>query len=132
MPGKFKYNSQRSKNFWQKWELGLNIQNNRGNGLLPAASDLGLSAGFRPNDKFVTGFGLSGRIGWGKNLREIALSYEGVSGRFYSEYKLKGSFHAAAGFEMNYRSAFRNFSELQDYSAWQKSGLVGLSKVVSM
>jgi len=132
MPEGFKVNPQKVKNFWQKWELGVNAQSNRANGLLPVRSDLGLSAGFRPNDKFVAGIGIAGSIGWGKNISHMKLSYQGVSGRLFTELKLKGSFHAAAGFEMNYLSEFKNIEELRNYSAWQQSGLIGLSKVVSL
>jgi hypothetical protein len=132
MPGKYKYNSQRAKKFRQKWELGLNLQNNRSKNFMPAASDIGISAGFRPHEKFVAGVGLAGKVGWGRSLRDFTVSYEGISGRFFSELKVRGSFHATAGFEMNYRSVFNNLSQLQDYSAWQKSGLIGISKVVSL
>jgi hypothetical protein len=132
MPEGFKPNNQRTKSFWQKWEMGVNVQSNRANGLLPVSSDLGVSAGFKPNDIFIAGVGLGGSIGWGRDIRHIAISYQGVSGRFFTELKLKGSFHAAAGFEMNYLREIRNIDQLKDYSAWQKSGLVGLSKVVSI
>ena len=33
---------------------------------------------------------------------------------------------------MNYKSVFRNIDELKGLDAWQASGLVGLSKVVSL
>ncbi|HKO80683.1 MAG TPA: hypothetical protein VJU78_09815 [Chitinophagaceae bacterium] len=132
MPEGFKVNSQKVKNFWKKWELGVNVQSNRANSLLPVTSDLGLSAGFRPNDKFVAGVGISGGIGWGKNIRHMKLSYQGVSGRLFTELKLKGSFHAVAGFEMNYRREFKSIEELKNYPDWQKSGLIGLSKVISL
>lgn len=128
----FKPNDQRSKTFWQKWELGMNIQSSRGTSIYPVSSDLGLSAGFRPHNKFVAGVGFAGRIGWGRDIRHISLSYSGISARSFAEWKLKGSFHAAAGFEMNYRPEIRRLELLKDYSAWQRSGLVGISKVLSL
>jgi len=48
------------------------------------------------------------------------------------DWKIKGTFWASGGFEMNYRSAFNTIQELQDVSSWQQSGLIGLSKVVSV
>ncbi len=128
----FKPNDQRSKTFWQKWELGMNIQSSRGTSIYPVSSDLGLSAGFRPHNKFVAGVGFAGRIGWGRDIRHISLSYSGISARSFAEWKLKGSFHAAAGFEMNYRPEIRQLEVLKDYSSWQRSGLVGISKVLSL
>ena len=34
----------------------------------------------------------------------------------------------SGGAEMNYRSQFKNFEILDDYSPWQKSALLGISK----
>jgi hypothetical protein len=138
MPEGFKPNNQKSKTFWQKWELGMNVQTNRGSSVFPVASDLGLSAGYKPNNKLVVGVGLAGRVGWGKDIRHISLSYSGISARSFAEWKLKGSFHAAAGFEMNYRPEIRNLRNSSPFgggwegAAWQQSGLLGISKVVSI
>jgi hypothetical protein len=33
---------------------------------------------------------------------------------------------------MNYRNAFNSIASLQNYNAWQQSGLIGVSKVVSI
>jgi len=132
MPEGFKKNNQRVKSFWKKWEAGFNIQSNRSNGVFPVSSDVGLSVGFRPHDNFVVGLGFAGRIGWGKNIRHINFTYSGISVRSFSELKIKGTFHAVAGFEMNYRPEIRTIEQLKDKSGWQLSGLVGLSKVVSL
>jgi len=132
MPEGFKKNNQRVKSFWKKWEAGFNIQSNRSNGVYPVSSDVGLSVGFRPHDNFVVGLGFAGRIGWGKNIRHINFTYSGISVRSFSELKIKGTFHAVAGFEMNYRPEIRTIEQLKDKSGWQPSGLVGLSKVVSL
>ncbi len=134
LPEGFSKNDQRTKRFWKKWEAGINVQSNRSNGIMPVSSLVGLSAGFKPNNWFTGGFGVAGRIGWGKDIRHIAITYSGVSARSFAEVKLKkkGSFHAVAAFEMNYRPEIRSVEELKNYSAWQKSGLVGISKVVSV
>jgi len=132
MPEGFRKNEQRGKSFGKKIELSVNVQSNRGNGIFPVSSDLGLSAGFRPHQHFVAGVGLAGRIGWGRDIRHISLSYSGISARSFAEFKLKGSFHAAGGFEMNYRPEIRRLEVLKDYSSWQRSGLVGISKVLSL
>jgi hypothetical protein len=134
MPEGFSPNTQRTKSFWKKWEVGVNAQSNRANAIMPVSSDLGIYSGFRPNNWFIAGIGFAGRIGWGKDIRHIAISYSGISARSFAEFKLKskGSFHAVAGFEMNYRTEIKNIDQLRNYSAWGKSGLLGVSKVLSI
>jgi hypothetical protein len=48
------------------------------------------------------------------------------------DWKLKGSLWLSGGYEQNYRTGFNNIAQLQEQSAWQQSGLIGLSKVVSL
>jgi hypothetical protein len=134
MPEGFRQNPQRKKNFWKKWELDINAQSNRANGVMPVSSDIGISAGFKPNNWFTAGGGFAGRIGWGKDIRHIAFSYSGISVRSFVEIKLKskGNFNAVAGYEMNYRPEIRNIEQLKDYSAWSRVGLAGISKIVSV
>jgi vacuolar-type H+-ATPase subunit H len=134
IPEAFVENRQRKKSFWKKWETGLNIQSNRTNGIMPVSSDIGLSAGFKPNNWLTAGGGLSGRIGWGKSIRHISVSYSGIGIRSFAEIKLKskGSFYAVAAFEKNYRPEIRNIEQLKDKNGWQSAGLLGLSKIVSL
>lgn len=134
MPDGFIENRQRKKMFWKKWETGLNMQNNRANGIMPVSSDIGISAGFKPNNWFTAGGGFAGRIGWGKNIRHVSVSYSGISLRSFVEIRLKskGSFQAVAAFEKNYRPEIRNIEQLKDKSGWQNAGLAGISKVISV
>lgn len=53
--------------------------------------------------------------------------------------KLKGSFYASGGFEYNYQpvadsliSSSTPGTNWKDVSSWQQSGLVGLSKIISV
>jgi hypothetical protein len=130
----FKVNTQRLKSFWNRWELGTNVQSTRSNNWLPATTQLGLSAGFKINDGATIGLGVAGNIGWGKDIRHMALTYEGVGGRSYFDWKLKGSFWLSAGYEMNYRPTLLNIEITsptgggREGAAWQRSGLVGISK----
>jgi predicted lactoylglutathione lyase len=132
LPEGFKKNDQRGKKTIQKFEYSLNVQTDKGSSVFPVSSILGGSIGYRPHQNFVAGVGFAGRIGWGKDIRHISLSYSGISATSFAEYKLKGSFNAVAGFEMNYRPEIRSLELLKDYSAWQASGLVGVSKTVSV
>ncbi len=128
----FKPNSQKTKSFWQRLEYGTNLQNTRANSFLPVTSDLGLSVGFKINDKSIVGVGASYKMGWGKDIRHIKISHEGVGLRSYFDWKLKGSFYISGGYEQNYRQRFDNIQHLRNPSQWQQSGLIGLSKKYSI
>ncbi len=128
----FKPNNQRTKGFWKRLELGTNFQNQKTNNLLPVTSNLGVSIGYRLNDKSVVGVGMAYKMGWGKDIRHIKITHQGIGLRSFIDWKLKGSFYLSGGYELNYNSAFKSIEELKDYSAWLQSGLIGISKVVSM
>ncbi len=128
----FKPNNQKTKSFLQRLEYGTNIQSQKANAFFPVTSDIGLSLGYKLNDKSIIGIGSSFKMGWGSGFNNIRISSQGVGLRSYLDYKIKGSFWVSGGYEMNYRSAINSISQLQSYSAWQRSGLVGLSKVVSL
>jgi len=132
MPEGFKPNGQKTKSFLQRIELGANIQSQKSNGYFPVTSDIGLSAGYKLNDRSMIGVGASYKMGWGENIRNIRITHQGIGLRSFIEWKLKGSFWLAGGYEMNYRSGFSRFAELRDRSGWQESGLIGLSKVVDV
>ena len=128
----FKPNSQRTKTFWNRIELGTDFQSQRSNQFFPVTSDVAVSAGYKMNDKSIIGVGASYKIGWGENIQHIKVSSQGAGLRSFLDWKIKGSFFASGGFEMNYRSAFDQIQQLRDYSAWQQSGLLGLSKTISL
>lgn len=124
----FKVNPERVKRFKDRLELGTNIQSQRARSVFPARSDIGMSLGYRMNDKSVVGIGLSGAVGWGSGFDDIDITYQGLGGRTYLDWRLRGSLFVSGGFEMNYRSLIHSLDQLKGYSAWQSSGLLGLSK----
>ena len=124
----FKPNSQKTKRFIQRLEVGMNVQTQRARSFFPATSDLGLSIGYKLNERSVIGVGGAYKMGWGRDIRHVSISHQGVGGRSFFDYKLKGNFWLLGGWEMNYRREFRNIDVLKDYSAWQKSALLGVSK----
>jgi hypothetical protein len=131
MPQGFKPNNQRTKSFWNRLEYGTNFQSQKATNLFPVTSDIGLSVGYKLNDKSVIGIGTSYKLGWGQNWNHINISNQGVGLRSFIDCKLKGSFWFTGGFEINYKTDFDNFSQLRSLTAWQQSGLLGLSKVIS-
>jgi hypothetical protein len=124
----FKPNSQRTKSFWKRMEYGLNIQSQQTHALLPATSDIALTAGYKLNDKSTIGVGAGYKLGWGKNINHMSLTNQGASLRSYLDIKLKGSIWISGGYEEHYQQAFTEIAQLKQASAWQQSGLVGLSK----
>jgi uncharacterized protein YlxW (UPF0749 family) len=124
----FKPNNQKTKTFKSRLEFGSNLQTVKANRFFPSTTDIGLSLGYKLNDKSIIGVGASYKMGWGKDIHHIAITHQGVGFRSFLDFKLKGSFWMTAGSEMNYRNRIDNMDILKDYSAWQKSALVGLSK----
>lgn len=133
----FKPNNQKTKSFWQRLEYGTNLQTQKSNSFFPTTSDIGLSVGYKLSDKSIIGIGGSYKVGWGKDIRNIAISSQGAGVRSFLDVKLKGSFFASGGFEYNYQplslppapSGGGGNTEAPD---WNQSGLVGISKIVSL
>jgi hypothetical protein len=124
----FKPNNQKTKSFLHRLEYGFNLQASRGQYYFPNTSDLALSLGYKVNDRSVVGVGAAYKLGVGRGWNHISFTHEGAGVRSYLEWKLKGSFWLSGGYEMNYKTAFNDIAQLRDYSAWQRSGLVGISK----
>jgi hypothetical protein len=124
----FKPNAQKTKSFLKRLEFGTNIQTIRPNGFFPVTSDLGLSLGFRISDQTIVGVGADWKIGWGKDIQHVRVSYQGAGLRSFLDYKLKKFLWISGGFELNYRSMFNSIEQLKALNAWQPSGLIGLSQ----
>jgi hypothetical protein len=133
----FKPNNQRTKAFWQRLEYGANSQTAKNNFSL-TTSDFGLSVRYKINDKSTIGIGASYKMGWGQDIKHISITNQGIGLRSYLDIKLKGSFFASGGFEYNYQpisSDSLNSGTAMHWdqiASWQKSGLIGISKIVSI
>lgn len=124
----FKVNEQKTKSFLQRIEWGSNLQTTKGNFYFPVTSDIGLSAGYKLNDKSIIGIGASYKVGLGQSWQNISVTHQGAGLRSFVDIKLKGSFWISGGGELNYRTAFRSIDVLKDMNAWQQSALLGISK----
>ncbi|HMT75225.1 MAG TPA: hypothetical protein PKA77_14220 [Chitinophagaceae bacterium] len=124
----FKPNPQKSKTLLQKIEFSGNIQTTKNNSAFPVSSDFGFSVGYKPSPKTVFGIGGSYKLGWGDSFDNIRLTHQGVSLRTFIDWRLKRSFFISGGYEQNYFTEIKNFSQLRDYSSWKSSALLGLSK----
>ena len=128
----FKPNSQKTKSFLKRLEYGANIQFGKSNQFMPSTSDIALSLGYKINDRSSAGIGLSYKLGLGTGWNNIRLSNEGIGLRSYVDWKIKGGFYLSGGYEQNYNSQFKNISQLKQYSSWQATGLIGLTKKVKL
>ncbi len=130
MPEGFEPNNQKSKTFLQRLEVRTNVQTQGARNYFPVTSDLGLSVGYKLNDKSIIGIGASYKLGWGSGWNNIRLTQQGAGIRSFVDWKIKGNFWLSGGYEANYRSLFNSISELRNLNSWQQSGLVGISKSV--
>lgn len=132
---RFKPNNQKSKSFGQRLELGATLQSQQASAWFPVTTDLGFSIGYKFTDQAVAGIGGSYKLGWGKGWNDLRISHQGAGLRSFVDWKIKNSFWASGGFEMNYRPIETSNRERTDPalslptgSVWQQSGLIGLSK----
>jgi hypothetical protein len=133
----FKPNMQRTKSFWQRLEYGSNLQTAKNN-FFPVTTDVGLSVGYKLSDKNTIGIGASYKMGWGQDIKHIKITTQGMGLRSFIDVKLKGSFYLSGGLEYNYQpigSDSLNTGTVMHWdeiSSWSKSGLIGISKIVSI
>jgi hypothetical protein len=124
----FRPNPQHNKSFFQRIQLGFDMQTQSSTNWVPALSTLGLSAGYRLNAHSIVGVGTAFKLGLGQPFNHIAFSSQGVSFRSFLDWKLKGNLWIAGGYEANYLNALEHFSQLRALAAWQSSALIGLMK----
>jgi hypothetical protein len=130
VPENFKPNNQKGKSFWQRIELGSTMQSQRATNLFPLTSDIGLSIAYKFSNEAAAGLGTCYKLGWGKGWNNVRITHQGFAFRTFIDYKLKGSVWVTGGYEHNYKSLIRNIDQLRNQSSWQKSGLIGISKVI--
>jgi uncharacterized membrane-anchored protein YhcB (DUF1043 family) len=128
----FKVNNQKIKTLWKRLEYGANFQTTRDNYAFPTVTDIGLSLGYRLGNSNVVGVGGSYKIGWGNGIQHIALSSQGIGLRSFLDIKIKGSISATGGLEYNYETPFNSYQQLRQLNDWTKSGLIGVTKTVSV
>ncbi|HLK28703.1 MAG TPA: hypothetical protein VKT28_08985 [Puia sp.] len=124
----FKPSTQKTKTFFERLEYSTNLQTQHAAYYFPTTTDLGLSVGYKLSDKSTVGIGGSFRAGWGSSFQHISLSGQGGSLRSFIDVNAKKSFYVSGGYEQNFMpSPFVTGGWLS-----QPSGLVGVSKIVSM
>lgn len=127
MPDFKDVNNFKTKSLLKRLEFGSNIQFSKANKYVPNSANLGLSFGFKVDDKKVIGLGASYALGIG-DIRRINLTHNGIGLRSFIELKLKKQLYISGGYELNYNASFKNIEVLKNYNVWSRSGLLGLTK----
>jgi hypothetical protein len=128
----FKPNGQKTRSFWGRLEYGLNLQTQPSSNFYPTTTNLGITLGYRLSDNNTVGIGASALIGWGTDIRHVQVTGSGLGLRSYADIHLKKTFFLSGGLEYNYQPVFANLRQLPGIHSWQQSGLIGLSKIVSV
>lgn len=121
-------NTQKTKTFLQRLEYGTNIKSQRPNGYFPVTSDIGLSLGYKLNDKSLLELGMGYKIGWGSSIQNIRISCQGISLRGGLNLKLKGNLFITGNYEQNYFTQVNNLRQLSSWNQWKQAALLGLQK----
>jgi hypothetical protein len=128
----FNPNDQKTRSFLRRLQVGTNLQSTHSSFLYPTTTDIGLSLGYKINSKNIIGVGASYKIGWGSDIQHIRISEQGVGLRSFLDIQIKKTWYASGGFEYNYQQPFAIQGIPRDLDSWQKSGLIGISKIISM
>jgi hypothetical protein len=127
----FKFDNQKSKSFFDRLEVGTNLQTLRSTPFYPTTTDIGLSLGYKLNEKSTIGIGGSYKVGFG-DWNHVSVTSEGIGIRSFLDVKIKGTFYISGGFEYNYQQPFNTLQQIEAFENWQQSGLVGLTKMLSL
>lgn len=128
----FKPNQQKTKTLWQRLEYGVTFQTSPSSYYYPTTTNIGFTVGYKLSDNNSVGVGASYLTGWGNSFQHMALSSQGVSLRSFLQLKIKSSFYATGGLEYNYEQPFSSFQDIRSLSRWTPSGLIGITKTISM
>jgi hypothetical protein len=124
----FKPNTRKTRTFLKRIEYGANVQFARSAYDFPATGNLGLSLGYKINDKSTAGIGLAYSLGLGTGWNNVAFSSQGLGLRSFMDWKIKKTWYVTGGYELNYMTEFNKIADLQNRSDWQPSALIGIEK----
>jgi len=128
----FRPNAEKTKSFLHRFQYGIDFQTTQSTYYFPAMTSLGLNLSYRLGHGNDVGIGAAMRVGWGTGFNHIAVTGQGVALRSFFDIAIKGSFSATGAFEYNYTTPFTEYQQIRQIQYWVKSGLIGVSKSVSM
>jgi hypothetical protein len=129
----FKPNNTKTKTFLQRIEYTANVGFGKisplaSGGNTNATADIALGIGYKLNDKSTVGVGASYKLGMG-SLQRVRFSGQGMGLRSYIDWKLKKQFYVSGGYEVNWLAGRPVGTPAM---AWQRSGLIGISKKMKL
>lgn len=134
----FKPNGQKTKTFKQRLERGFNLSVGRSGTNTTSIIDMGISIGYKLNDKSTTGIGISYKMGYG-SIQKLSISHEGIGLRSYFDWKaakdkskILKNFYLSGGYEFNHITSFKNIRSVISDRQWQQSCLIGIAKKVKI
>ena len=125
-------NPQKTKSLLQRLEFGVNLQSTPSSYFFPATTDIGVSLGYKLNDKNRIGIGASYKVGWAGDIQHIQISSQGASMRSFLDISIGGTWFASGGLEYNYQPPVYTLHMLRDLANWEPAGLLGFTKVIPM
>jgi hypothetical protein len=128
----FRPNDQKTKSFTQRFQYGIDFQTTQSTLYFPTMTSLGLSLGYRLGHGNDVGIGAAMKVGWGTGFNHIAVTGQGVGLRSFFDIAIKKGWSATGGFEYNYTQPFTEYQQIRQIQDWTKSGLIGVSKTISM
>ena len=128
----FRPNAEKTKSFLHRFQYGIDFQTTQSTYYFPAMTSLGLNLSYRLGHGNDVGIGASMIVGWGTGFNHIAVTGQGAGLRSFFDIAIKGSFSATGGFEYNYTTPFTEYQQIRQIQDWTRSGLIGVSKSVSM
>jgi hypothetical protein len=122
-----KPNRMRDQALIKRIEFGVNAQTKR-SGYFPATIDFAATASYKLSDRKSFGLGLSYKLGLGTLFKDVEISHQGLGLRSFVDMKWKAGLSVTGGYELNYLTEIKSIAGLKELSAWQQSGLVGISR----
>jgi hypothetical protein len=130
--GNVPLNPEKTKSLLGRLAFGVNLQSTPSSYFFPATTDIGVSLGYKLNEKNRIGIGASYKIGWAGNLSHIQVSSQGASVRSFLDISTGGSWFVSGGLEYNYQPPVYTLHLLRDLANWEPAGLIGLTKELPM
>jgi hypothetical protein len=124
----FQPNQQKTKTFLKRLTYGANLQLSKSTDYFPATGNLGLTIGYKINDKSTVGVGASYNIGLGSDWGHMQFSSQGMGLISFMDWRIRKTYYVTGGYELNYMTQFNNIAQLKNRSLWQPSALIGLEK----
>jgi hypothetical protein len=124
----FQPNQQKTKTFLKRLTYGTILQLSKSTTYFPATGNVGLTIGYKINDKSTIGVGASYNIGLGQDWGHMHFSSQGMGLTSFMDWKIKKTYYVTGGYELNYMTEFNSIAQLKNRSLWQPSALIGLEK----